>query len=149
VAVQIVRQLEFDAAPERISGVLADLEHWPEWFALHKGWAGPVPAEVAVGTKFKHKVRFLGVPGEIEWTVVELTPPWRFRLTGKGTSRTGAEIDFTVSPVGEESSVALDAKLSGLALKPFEGMIKPWLDVRVERTVNGLRERLSNAQCAG
>lgn len=145
MAVEIVRQLDFDAPPDRIGDVLADLERWPQWFALHKGWAGPVPTEVAVGSKFKHKVRFLGVPGEIEWTVAELNVPWRFRLTGKGTSRTGAEIDFTVSTAGEASRVALDAKLTGLAIKPFEGMIRPWLDVRVERTVNALRDQLSQS----
>jgi uncharacterized protein YndB with AHSA1/START domain len=145
MAVEIVRQIEFDAPPERIGDVLVDLEGWPQWFALHKGWAGPVPTEVAVGTKFKHRVRFLSVPGEIEWTVAELILPSRFRLTGKGTSRTGAEIEFAVSTAGEASRVALDAKLTGLAIKPFEGMIRPWLDVRVERTVNALRDRLASS----
>lgn len=138
MAVEIARQLELDAPPERIAAVLTDLEHWPDWFALHKGWSGPVPSSVSVGTRFKHKVRFLGVPGEIEWTVTELTIPWRFQLKGKGTSRTGAEIDFTVSTIPSGTQVAFTAKLTGLAIKPFEGMIKPWLDVRVQRTVDGL-----------
>ena len=145
MAVEIRRQLEFDAPPERIGDVLVDLDQWPDWFALHKGWAGPVPDQVELGTTFKHKVRILGVPGEMEWTVDELVRPWRFHLKGRGTSRTAAEIDFTVSRLGGASQVALDAKLTGLAIKPFEGLIRPWLEVRVERTVASLREQLATA----
>jgi hypothetical protein len=37
MAVEISRQLEFDAAPEQIGDVLVDLGRWPDWFALHKG----------------------------------------------------------------------------------------------------------------
>jgi hypothetical protein len=126
--------------------VCASCGGWPDWFALHKGWASPVPDRVEVGTRFKHKVRLLGVPGEIEWTVEELVRPWRFHLKGKATSRTAAEIAFTVTPSGGASEVALDAKLTGLAIKPFEGIIRPWLDVRVERTVAGLRGQLATAE---
>jgi hypothetical protein len=43
------------------------------------------------------------------------------------------------------SRVALDAKLTGLAIKPFEGMVRPWLEARVERTVASLREQLATA----
>ena len=142
MAVEIARQLQLAAAPDRIADVLVDLEHWPDWFALHKGWAGPIPQRASVGTKFKHKVRMLGVPGEIEWTVTELDLPTHVTVKGKGTSRTGAEIDFTITPAGEGSEIAFVAKLSGLAIKPFEGLIKPWLELRVERTVTSLRARL-------
>ena len=142
MAIEIARQLDLTATPAQIGDVLVDLPGWPEWFALHKGWVGVVPPPATVGTTFKHKVRMLGVPGEIAWTVVELDYPRRFRITGKATSRTGAEIDFTVSPAGEGSHVVFEAKLSGLAIRPFEGAIKPWLEIRVERTVAALRERL-------
>src|ERR1700739_4730761 len=105
MAVEIVRQFEFDAMPERIGDVLVDLEGWPQWFALHKGWAGPVPTEVAVGTQCKRRGRCLGVPGDIEWPAAELILPSRFRLSGKGMGRTGAEIEFAVSTAGEASRV--------------------------------------------
>jgi carbon monoxide dehydrogenase subunit G len=101
-----------------------------------------VPERAAEGTRFKHRVRFLGVPGEIEWTVTELEFPAHFALRGKGTSRTGAEIDFDVAPHGEGSRVDFAARLKGLAVKPFEGMIKPWIEVRAQRTVAALRDQL-------
>jgi acetyl-CoA C-acetyltransferase len=126
--------------------VLVDLPRWPEWFALHKGWVGEVPQRAGVGERFKHRVRILGVPGEIEWTVTELEFPSHFAIRGKGTSRTGAEIDFSVSPQEAGSVVEFVAKLKGLTLKPFEGIVKPWLEVRAERTVTALREQLSARQ---
>jgi len=142
VGVQISRQIELAAQPEQIGEVLADLPRWPEWFALHKGWVDQVPARAEQGTKFKHRVRILGVPGEIEWKVTEVEFPTRFVLVGKGSNRTGAEIDFKVDPQQQTSLVEFVAQLKGLTLKPFEGMLKPWLEVRAERTVSALRTRV-------
>ena len=142
MAVEISRQLTLNATPDAIAEVLVDLDHWPDWFALHKGWAGAAPGRASKGLTFKHKVRVLGVPGDIEWTVTDLDVPDHFAVKGKGSNRTNAEIDFRVTPAGHGSDVAFTAKLGGLTLKPFEGMVKTWLDVRVERTVNALRARV-------
>jgi hypothetical protein len=149
MGVEIAKRLELAASPEQIGEVLVDLPSWPEWFALHKGWIGEIPPRAARGTKFKHRVRMLGVPGEMEWTVTELEFPRRFAVTGKGTSRTGGEIDFTTTPAANGSTVEFVAKLTGLAIKPFEGMIRPWLEVRAERTVAALRARVEGGGEAG
>jgi Polyketide cyclase / dehydrase and lipid transport len=143
MAVQIDKRLELAASPEQVADLLVDLPRWPEWFALHKGWVGTVPDRAAKGTRFKHRVRFMGVPGDIEWTVTELDFPRHFVLKGKGTSRTGAEITFDVTPDGDGSRIDFVARLSGLALRPFEGIVKPWIEVRAERTVSALREQLA------
>ncbi len=144
MAVEITRDLELAAAPDAVGELLVDLPRWPEWFALHKGWVGDVPPPRAErGTRFRHRVRILGVPGEIEWTVTTLDFPHHFALRGKGSNRTGAEIDFRVAPEGTGSRIAFTARLSGLALRPFEGMVRPWIEVRAERTVSALREQLA------
>jgi hypothetical protein len=143
MAVEIAKRLELPAPPDRVGEVLVDLPRWPEWFALHKGWVGEPPARAAEGARFTHRVRILGVPGEIAWTVTELDFPARFAIKGKGSSRTGAEIAFEVSPADDGSAVRFVARMTGLALKPFEGIVKPWIEVRAERTVNGLREQLA------
>ncbi len=145
MGIEISRDIEVDAAPEAVAELVGDLPRWPEWFALHKGWSEDVPeGTAALGTTFKHKIRVMGVTGDVTWEVVELQAPNRFVLKGKGPSRSNMEVDFRVAARAEGgSTLSFTAKIGGLALRPFEGQIKPWLNVRVERTVDALQTLLA------
>lgn len=144
MGIEISRAIEVDAEPQAVADLVSDLGRWPEWFALHKGWSGDVPGRGEQGTTFKHRIRVMGVAGDVTWKVAESSPPERFRLEGKGPSRSNMEVDFRVDPRdGGGSTLSFTAKIGGLALRPFEGQIKPWLDVRVERTTDALQALLA------
>ena len=139
----ITRTRDVPAPPDRVAAFVTDLPRWPEWFALHKGWIGDVPGTAAVGTKFKHKVRILGVPADVTWEVVRLDLPERIVIKGKGSKRTNTEVDFRIEPHDGGSRVILLAKVGGLVLKPVEGQLKGWLDQRVDRTLDSLERLLA------
>lgn len=141
--IEISREADVPGKPDQVAGLVSDLERWPEWFALHKGWVGEVPDEAAVGVRFRHKVRLLGVPGEVTWEVVELEPPSRFVLEGKGSSRTSMKVDFRIAAAETGSRVAFTAELGGLALRPFKGQVEDFLVVRAERSLAALTDLLS------
>lgn len=141
--IEITRTRDVLGTPEEVAAAVADLERWPEWFALHKGWASPIPTVAAVGVQFKHKVRVLGVPGDVAWKVAQLNPPRRFVLEGKGPSRSKMGVDFRVTPREGGSTVAFTATIGGLALKPIEGRLKGWIEVRADRTLDGLEKTLA------
>lgn len=141
--IEITRTRIVGSTPEAVADFVADLERWPAWFALHKGWAGDIPTEAAPGVKFKHKVRVLGLPGDVEWKVTELDPPARFVLKGKGPKRTNMGVDFRIVPAGEGSEVSFTAEIGGLAVKPIEGRLKEWIEARCDRTLDGLERELS------
>ena len=138
----ISRARDLPATPDQVAALVMDLPRWPEWFALHKGWEGDMPQRAAVGVEFKHAVRILGVPGDVTWKVVQLDPPERIVLKGKGSKRTSTEIDFRIEPRDGGSRVIVSAKVGGLVLKPVDGQLKSWLDVRVDRTLDGLETLL-------
>lgn len=142
---EITRSAVLPAAPDEVAALVADLSRWPEWFALWKGWSGEPPSgPPRVGTQFKHKVRVLGVPGDMSWAVVELDIPHRVRLEGKGPSRTSAKLDVGIEPAGDGGSkIELTCDLGGLVLKPVEGQLRTWLDVRIERTLASLERLLA------
>lgn len=140
--IEITRARDVSATPHDVADLVADLERWPEWFALHKGWSGDIPAEAGVGVRFRHKVRVLGLPGDVTWEVVELEVPSRFLLKGKGPSRTSMEVDFWVAGQDDGSNVSFTAKIGGLAIKPVEGRLKGWIEVRADRTLDGLERVL-------
>lgn len=141
---EITREVTVPGTPDEVAAFVSDLSRWPDWFALHKGWIGEPPAGAArEGVRFKHHVRILGVPGDAEWTVVELDFPHRVRLKGKGSKRVSMALDVEITPDGDAASrVAFTADVSGLLLRPVEGQLRSWLDVRVDRTLDALRDQL-------
>lgn len=140
---KISRERDLAASPADVGALVGDLSRWPEWFALHKGWAGDVPAAARVGTRFSHNVRVLGVPGQVTWEVVDLEEPHRYVLKGRGPSRTSMGLDVRVAGIAAGSRIAVDATLGGLLIKPVEGQLRTWLDVRVERTLTSLEGLLA------
>lgn len=140
---ELTRTRDVPGTPGEVADLVTDLPRWPEWFALHKGWKGPVPSRAAPGTTFKHDVRILGVPADITWEVVQLDLPGRVVLKGKGSKRTNAEVDFRITEREGGSTVALQAKVGGLVLKPVDSQLKGWLDVRVDRTLDSLERLLA------
>ncbi len=139
---EISRSHDLPAPPAEVAAFVSDLSRWPDWFALHKGWSGDIPTEARVGTKFKHKVRVLGVPGDVSWEVTDLQEPSRFALKGKGPSRTSVGIDFVIAAREDGSTIAFTASMGGLVLRPVEGMLRDWLDVRIDRTLAALEREL-------
>lgn len=142
----ITREQDVPGTPEQVAEIVTDLERWPEWFALHKGWIGDIPTTARVGVKFKHKVRVLGVPADVEWEVTELDLPRRVVLKGKGSKRTNMQVDFRISERPEGGSrIAIEAQVGGLVLKPVGSQLDSWLDVRIDRTLDRLQELLAAA----
>jgi carbon monoxide dehydrogenase subunit G len=141
--IDITRERDVAGTPEHVAKFIWDLERWPEWFALHEGWAGPAPTTAEEGARFRQRIKVLGIPGEMAWTVVEVDAPSRLVLKGKGTSRTGAEVDFQIKPANGGSQIAFTAKLSGLALRPLKGKLETWVEERADRTLDKLAELLA------
>src|SRR4051794_39546920 len=138
----VVRERKVAAPPEAVADVIVDLPGWPEWFALHKGWVEDPPAVAEPGVRFRHRVRILGVPAEIEWEVIEVDVPHRFSMKGKGSQRTNASVVFIVEPVDAGSLILIEADVGGLVLRPFKSQLHSWLDPRIERTLDALEARL-------
>lgn len=142
---EITRERDVPGTPDEVAALVTDLERWPEWFALHKGWSEDVPSTATVGTRFKHKVRVLGVPADVTWEVVELDVPHRFVLRGKGSKRTSMEVDFRIAARPGGSHITVAAQVGGLVLRPVSGQLASWLDVRVDRTLDRLGDLLAAA----
>lgn len=141
--IEITRTADVPGTPDQVATLVGDLARWPEWFALHDGWSGDVPSQAEVGVRFKQKVRVLGMPGDVAWEVVEVDRPSRFRLKGKGTTRTSMEVDFRIEGGEGGSTVAFTAKLGGLALRPLKGKLVSWVEERADRSLDALAQILA------
>src|SRR5919197_2831531 len=85
--VVVAEVIDLDAPLERAWELVSDFEKFPDWFSLHECFpAGPPPplADVRVGTVITEKIKVMGIPADVEWSVVEWSPPHVVGIDGKG-----------------------------------------------------------------
>jgi carbon monoxide dehydrogenase subunit G len=121
--VNVTDSIELTAPPEQVVEVISSLNRWPEWLTIHVGFGDGVPDEISAGTTFKQKVKILGMPGEVDWTVTEVDEPRRVAMEGKGPMGTEMRTTFRLEPTdGGGTQVHYDAEFGGAALTP---LLKP------------------------
>jgi hypothetical protein len=138
--ITVTKDLQLTATPEDVVGFLLDLSRWEDWFVLHRTWLSPLPTEVKVGTRLKQRIRIIGVPGDISWTVTMLEAPDRIRLAGRGSARTSIDLDFHLMPTYPGTRISFTARLGGLALAPLKARLAPEVAVKAERSLMLLAE---------
>ena len=144
--VTVSDSIEIPAAPEHVVGTIADLDTWEDWLVIHAGFAGDRPEMVAPGAQFKERVKILGMPGEVEWTIadVELADPALIAMDGKGPMGTEMEARFSIASSGEDGSkVSYDASYGGAVLTPLLGQLEKATKAASAESLQKLRELVS------
>jgi Polyketide cyclase / dehydrase and lipid transport len=93
--VTVAETIDLDVPLERAWEFVADFEKFPDWFVLHEGFpAGPPPSleEVREGTSITEKIKVMGIPAAVEWTVVQWDPPHVVGIDGRGPMGTEMSI---------------------------------------------------------
>jgi acetyl-CoA C-acetyltransferase len=99
-------------AGERARGLVEDLGRIGEWLTMHQGWLGAAPSGAAVGATFVQKVKIMGIPADVAWEVVEVTPE-RIGMRGAGPMGLAIAMWLTTAPGLTGTRVAVDAGVGG------------------------------------
>ena len=135
---QYEQQIDIDADPERVWGVLSDVERWPEWTesmtSVERLDAGPL----AVGSKALVKQPRLR-PAEMRVTSLEPGRSFEWQNSAPGVTTVG---DHRIEPrAGGGSTVKLVLRQTGFAAPVirllFGGLIRRY----VEMEAHGLKRR--------
>ncbi|WP_430787832.1 crotonase/enoyl-CoA hydratase family protein [Actinoplanes sp. G11-F43] len=59
-----------NATADQVFEVLADPARMPDWLLQHAGWIGGRPGDLTDGVRFRQRIKLMGVPSEVRWTVV-------------------------------------------------------------------------------
>ncbi|MDI6101779.1 crotonase/enoyl-CoA hydratase family protein [Actinoplanes sp. NEAU-A12] len=102
-----------EATAEQVFTVLGDPARMPDWVLQHTGWIGQPPAEFAEGVRFRQRIKLMGVPSEVRWTVTGVLPEQAVWL--EGTAPMGITVGFylSVTPVNGGSMVRFDGGVEG------------------------------------
>ncbi|HEY4280633.1 MAG TPA: SRPBCC family protein [Conexibacter sp.] len=92
--------VDIAAAPERVWAVLMDPRRLADWVTIHRS-LGDAPVRLQRGSTFDQTLILRGAHLHVEWTVVDLDPPWRAVWHGRGPVHSQASIVYELAPHGE------------------------------------------------
>ena len=138
----ITKQLELDAPPEQVWATLTDFSRYPEWNTTHAGFPDGAPTAPAEGATFKEKVKIMGMPGEVNWTVAELTEGKCLFLDGKGPMGTHMKMTYVIESHSAGTRINLDSEFGGAALGPMAKTLEKESEKSLDESLEKLRALL-------
>src|SRR3954451_818448 len=126
--VVVAEILELDARLEEAWELVSNFERFPRWFSLHEGFpAEPPPAieDVGRGTLVTERIKVMGIPANVEWTVVEWSPPHVIGIDGIGPMGTRMGIRALVErSAGGGTRVTHESSFGGAAITPMLSILE-------------------------
>lgn len=113
------------------------------WQTTHLGYGGAEPAAFTTGTTFVQKVRVMGMPAEVSWTVAEVTEGSRLSMTGRGPMGITLLSSYDVEAAGTGSRVRLSQEVSGAAVAAVAGQLQREIKTAQEQSLAKLRDAVA------
>ena len=139
----ITKQLELDAPPDQVWAKLTDFASYGEWNTTHAGFPDGPPGAPSEGATFKEKVKIMGMPGEVNWTVAEITDGQHLFLDGKGPMGTHMKMTYDIEPAGDGTRINLDSEFGGAALGPMAKALEKESNKSLDESLEKLKALLT------
>src|SRR3954452_15107790 len=88
--------IQIEAEQDKVWAAIADLDVYGQWMTLHVDFPEGTPDEMKQGESFKEKVKIMGMPGDVTWTVAEFEEGSRIELSGAGPMGTTLTAAFNL-----------------------------------------------------
>jgi uncharacterized protein YndB with AHSA1/START domain len=116
--------LDVTASAEQVWAVLSDPTRFSSWVDNHEGFVGDPPTEFAPGQSFVQRVRVIGMPADIRWTVDAFEEPRRLGFSGHGPLGIGLKALYLVDGSGSGSTITATTEFSGAAVMAVAGQLE-------------------------
>jgi hypothetical protein len=138
----VTNSTELPASAPEVWAKLATPSTFKDWLTTHAGLVDD-PGTLDQGDTFKEKVKIMGMPGEVNWTVTEAVEHERLVLDGKGPMGTTMRAEYTITGNGESTTVEYTAEFGGAALGPMVGPLTKESEKAANESLEKLKALLS------
>jgi len=136
----VSKSIDLPAAPDAAFALATDPSRFGEWLTIHDGWPqGEPPGTPEQGATFVQKVKIMGMPADVSWTVQELDGT---RLVMNGAGPMGATLSSTISVTasGDGSTVTYESGFDGGGLQgPMADMVTKAAGDELDKSLNNLK----------
>lgn len=135
----ITESTDLAAPPEEVWEKVGNLESYPEWLTIHVDFPDGVP-QLAPDASFKQKVKIMGMPGEVTWTVREVDAPNRLAMDGKGPMGTTLRALWKLEAANGGTRLSYESEFGGAALAPMANALEKETRKSANESLEKLRE---------
>ena len=136
----VSKSVELSAAPDAAFALATDPSRFGEWLTIHDGWPQGEPGRPEPGATFVQKVKIVGMPADVSWTVTELDGT-RLVMSGAGPMGATLSSTITVTAAAEGSTVSYESGFEGGGLQgPMADMVTKAAGSELETSLNKLKE---------
>jgi len=137
----VTKSVELTGAPDQAFALATDPSRFREWLTLHDSWPEGDPGRPEQGKRFTQKLRIMGMPADVAWTVEELDAPSRIVMRGAGPMGATLSTTITVAGNGGSSTVSYEAEFSGGGIQgPMGDMVTQKAGEEIETSLAKLKE---------
>lgn len=113
------------------------------WQTTHLGYNGAEPTAFTLGTMFVQRVRVMGMPAEVSWTVAEVDEGKHLSMTGRGPMGITLLSSYDVEAADTGSRVRLSQEVSGAAIAAVGSQLERELKAAQEQSLVKLRDAIA------
>jgi hypothetical protein len=136
----VTQSVELTLTPEQAFALATDTSRFAEWLTIHDSWPQGEPGTPEPGKQFTQKVKIMGMPADVAWTVDEMSDS---HLVLKGAGPMGATLAnrIVVEAVGEGSSLSYTAEFEGGGIQgPMGEMVTQAAGKELATSLDKLKE---------
>lgn len=119
----VTETVELPVPPENVWAKVGNLETYPEWLTVHVDFPDGT-SELAEGTTTKQKVKIMGMPGEVIWTVTEIDAPNVLAMDGQGPMGTKLRAVWRLEAANGGTRLSYESEFGGAALAPMAAALE-------------------------
>lgn len=139
----VTSSAEVPAQVPAVWAVLSNPSELATWVTNHVSLVGDAPTSLAEGSEYTERMKVMGMPNDIHWTVTELDPDHRVVVQANGPMGIKIQGEYTVESAAEGSRVTLAQSFSGAALFAVKSQLEREVKGVQEASLEKLRERFA------
>ena len=140
--------IDIPAPPDKVWAAISDLNVYAQWMTLHAAFPEGVPEDLKEGVSFKEKVKVMGMPGDVAWTVAGYEEGRRIELDGDGPMGIKLRAVFALEESGEGTRVSYESEFGGAALAPLQGPVEKEAEKAGQESLEKLRAVVTGGDAA-
>ena len=143
---EVSNSIDMPAPREKVWSVVTDLSRYGEWNTTHTEFPDGTPEDLSEGTTFREKVKIMGMPGEVKWTVTDVVEHERFAMDGEGPMGVTLKAAYRLEGTGDSTTFTFDSAFEGGALSgPMGGPVAKQTEKAAGESVSKLKELVAAA----
>jgi uncharacterized protein YndB with AHSA1/START domain len=107
----------YPAPVGKVWALLTDPATYPRWNSVHVSFPGGAPETLEPAVTFTQKIKNMGMPSDIKWTVATVEPNHVLELEGKAPMNVSVQMRYELAEVDGGTRVDVRNQFEGAMIK--------------------------------